>query len=722
MATIQQDILDGLSSSVAVKGPVAVVALTEIALSGERNIDGVQTAQSRVLVVAQADARNNGIWVTDAGPWRRAKDFSRNDDVVRGSSVRCIGGFGAGTWVLMTAGQVELGVTPLTFALDLVRGADWDAAADDVAGLAAFDGEAAYFSVLVSDAGDGRAAIYTKKSATPGDWTDPAYVTGMRGPKGNDWVGAWATATEYFPFQIVRESGSSYICLLNHTSDVFATDLAGGNWELFAQKGDTGAQGIQGEQGIQGPIGLTGPTGATGPKGDKGNKGDKGDTGNTGATGSTGATGDNGWTPVEALVADGARYVRQVIDWTGGNGTKPATGKYVGASGFVDDIGDAVDVRGPAGPGSSDMSGPSGAVADNIVLFDGTSGKAAKDSGKSIADFATAAQGGKADTAVQPGDLGTAAAKNTGTSAGNVPVLDGSGLLDENVLPALAITDTFEVADQAAMLALTAQRGDVAVRSDLNKSFILKATPASTLANWVELRTPTDAVLSVAGKTGAVTLANTDISGLGGAAILNVGTSAGTVAAGDDSRFGTVPDAYVTNAKLANMAQATIKGRAAGAGTGAPGDLSASDVKTIIGDASTSASGLVELATAAEYRTGTDADRALNVKETWDSAAYVNLGATLTGNLTLDLATFINGYGTASGNITFDAVSNAKNQSGLIEITASGGDRTVGFNTSVFCTPDNEAIDAIPSGKKVTFSYGRTQSGKIMLVRLGEVT
>ena len=62
------------------------------------------------------------------------------------------------------------------------------------------------------------------------------------------------------------------------------------------------------------------------------------------------------------------------------------------------------------------------------------------------------------------------------------------------------------------MLALTAQTGDVAVRTDVNKSFILTATPASTLANWQELLTPTDAVLSVDGSTGAVSLSGTYIN------------------------------------------------------------------------------------------------------------------------------------------------------------------------------------------------------------------
>ena len=108
--------------------------------------------------------------------------------------------------------------------------------------------------------------------------------------------------------------------------------------------------------------------------------------------------------------------------------------------------------------------------------------------------------------------LGSAAYKSTGTASGNVPVLDSNGKLAESVIPAVAITDTYEAASQTAMLALTAQKGDICIRSDLNKSFVLQATPASTLANWKELKTPTDAVLSVNGKTGAVQLAAADVS------------------------------------------------------------------------------------------------------------------------------------------------------------------------------------------------------------------
>lgn len=109
-------------------------------------------------------------------------------------------------------------------------------------------------------------------------------------------------------------------------------------------------------------------------------------------------------------------------------------------------------------------------------------------------------------------DAGTAAAKDFGTAEGNVPVLGTGGKLSEAVIPAIAITDTFVVDSQSAMLALGAQQGDVAVRTDVNKTFILKVAPATTLANWVELETPTDAVTSVNGLTGAVTLTTSEVA------------------------------------------------------------------------------------------------------------------------------------------------------------------------------------------------------------------
>ncbi|WP_296580052.1 DUF2793 domain-containing protein [Xanthobacter sp.] len=99
-------------------------------------------------------------------------------------------------------------------------------------------------------------------------------------------------------------------------------------------------------------------------------------------------------------------------------------------------------------------------------------------------------------------------------AANGVATLDSGGKVPAAQLPALAITETFPVASQAAMLALTAQAGDVAIRSDIRKSFILSASPATTLANWLEILAPLGAVSSVAGRTGDVTLGTADVSGL----------------------------------------------------------------------------------------------------------------------------------------------------------------------------------------------------------------
>jgi hypothetical protein len=57
----------------------------------------------------------------------------------------------------------------------------------------------------------------------------------------------------------------------------------------------------------------------------------------------------------------------------------------------------------------------------------------------------------------------------------------------------------------------------------------------------------------------------------------------GDVTASAGNNATTIANDAVTNAKLANMAQATIKGRQAGAGTGDPEDLTASQARTALG-------------------------------------------------------------------------------------------------------------------------------------------
>ncbi|MFD2676083.1 hypothetical protein [Camelimonas lactis] len=103
-----------------------------------------------------------------------------------------------------------------------------------------------------------------------------------------------------------------------------------------------------------------------------------------------------------------------------------------------------------------------------------------------------------------------------------------AGTIDPARLPSIAITDTYVVASQAAMLGLAVQKGDIAVRTDLNRSFVCSGANPALLASWTELLTPTDAVLSVAGLTGAITASalRTAISTATGIALMTAANAA----------------------------------------------------------------------------------------------------------------------------------------------------------------------------------------------------
>lgn len=51
---------------------------------------------------------------------------------------------------------------------------------------------------------------------------------------GFTWEGPWITAQSYQVGDIVENNGSAYMCIIAHTSGVFATDLAARKWQLFA--------------------------------------------------------------------------------------------------------------------------------------------------------------------------------------------------------------------------------------------------------------------------------------------------------------------------------------------------------------------------------------------------------------------------------------------------------------------------------------------------------
>ncbi|MEE9659136.1 right-handed parallel beta-helix repeat-containing protein [Enterobacter cloacae complex sp. CARB60] len=95
------------------------------------------------------------------------------------------------------------------------------------------------------------------------------------------------------------------------------------------------------------------------------------------------------------------------------------------------------------------------------------------------------------------------ASQPTGKLLSEFATLDGTGKIPVSMIPSIALTEPFVVSSQAAMLALNAQVGDIAKRTDLGYSFCLASLPPSTLANWVQL---TDDVLAQLGLSSGATM------------------------------------------------------------------------------------------------------------------------------------------------------------------------------------------------------------------------
>ena len=107
---------------------------------------------------------------------------------------------------------------------------------------------------------------------------------------------------------------------------------------------------------------------------------------------------------------------------------------------------------------------------------------------------------------------GTISSTDTNT---NTTYTAGTGLtLAGTVFSAspLALTSVQTATNQVTQLALTAQEGDIVVRSDENKTYCHNGGTAGTMADYTLLATPTDAVSSVNGDTGEVSVTHDGLS------------------------------------------------------------------------------------------------------------------------------------------------------------------------------------------------------------------
>jgi hypothetical protein len=182
---------------------------------------------------------------------------------------------------------------------------------------------------------------------------------------------------------------------------------------------------------------------------------------------------------------------------------------------------------GPAGGGAVDsVNGQTGAVAlTQNDIPDGTTAKQYTQTEKTkLAGVATAATANDTDanlknranhTGTQPASTisdFSAAADARVAAAGGVSIASLSGgKVPSSQLPAVSLTSVQTAATQSAMLALTTQEGDVVVRTDENKTYMRNAGTSGTMTDFTLLNTPTDAVTSVNGQSGAVVLDAADV-------------------------------------------------------------------------------------------------------------------------------------------------------------------------------------------------------------------
>ncbi len=89
-----------------------------------------------------------------------------------------------------------------------------------------------------------------------------------------------------------------------------------------------------------------------------------------------------------------------------------------------------------------------------------------------------------------------------------IACLDDSGKVLSEQLPSIAINDTFDASNELAQLALEIQKGDICIRLDENKCYIAINSENIDMSDWKLLKTPTDTILSVDGRTGGVDLSD----------------------------------------------------------------------------------------------------------------------------------------------------------------------------------------------------------------------
>jgi hypothetical protein len=153
------------------------------------------------------------------------------------------------------------------------------------------------------------------------------------------------------------------------------------------------------------------------------------------------------------------------------------------------------------------------------------------------------------------------------------------------------------------------------------------------------------------------------------------------------------------------------------------GGTGASDAATAFSNlkqaATTGATGVLEIATAAEYRADTAGERALTVPQVWDAMAAVAL--TDAATVAWDMSAAFDWTLTIAGNRTLGNPTNTVvGKRGRISVTASGGTRTLNKSSNIKSASSISWPISIPSGETWELYYDCKSSTSIIITGILE--